>query len=118
MLLIADENFPLPSYKYLKEKGIDITHITDSGYASIKDEAVIELSVKENRIIVTFDSDFGELIFKSGYKPIGVIFFRWKSFRPLDPGEYLETLLGQKEIVFQSMLTVIDDHKVRQRIIK
>ena len=73
-MLIADQNVPIPSYKYLKEKGIDITYISDSGYASIKDEAIIDLSFKDNRIIVTFDSDFGEIIFKSGYKPNCAIF--------------------------------------------
>ncbi|MCP9237947.1 DUF5615 family PIN-like protein [Lewinella sp. JB7] len=118
MLLIADENFPVPSYKYLRKEGFDITHIADSGYTSIKDEAVIELSVKQGRIIVTFDSDFGELIFKAGFKPIGVIFFRWKSFRPIDPGKYLGKLLKEGEIAFTNMLTVIDDQKIRQRKIK
>ncbi|MGB3798591.1 MAG: DUF5615 family PIN-like protein [Lewinella sp.] len=115
MLFLADGNIPVPSHRYLQERGVDITHITDSGYASIKDEDVIRVSVKERRIIVTFDSDFGELIFKSGYKPIGVVFFRWKSFRPSDPGVFLADLLERKTLDLPNMLTVIDDQKIRQR---
>jgi predicted nuclease of predicted toxin-antitoxin system len=38
----------------------------------ISDEEVIELSIRQNRIIITFDSDYGELVFKHGYKPKGV----------------------------------------------
>jgi len=86
LLLLADENFPLASYKYLRSKGYNIIHITDAGLSSMKDEEVILFSISEKRLIITFDSDFGELIFKLGYSPKGVIFFRWKTFKPLDPG--------------------------------
>ena len=66
MLLLADENFPYASYKYLKNKGYDIKHVGESD-AGIADEEVIKLSIKEDRVITTFDNDFGELIFKHSY---------------------------------------------------
>ena len=62
-LLLADENFPKTSYRYLVEQGYDIKHIIEEGLASILDEEVLALALREERIIVTFDSDFGELSF-------------------------------------------------------
>lgn len=114
MLLLADENFPLASYKFLKEKGYDIKHVSESD-RGITDEEVVKLSVDEQRVIATFDSDFGELIFKHSYKPIGVIYFRWREFRPLEPGEYLHKLLEEGIVKFSGYLTVIDEQQIRQR---
>lgn len=118
LLFLADENFPQASYKFLKEKDYDILHITDVGLASIPDQEVIEFSIKEGRLIITFDSDFGELIFKLDYKPKGVIYFRWKSFRPSEPGQYIHELIEDGVIGFDGFITVIDRDKIRQRKIK
>lgn len=115
ILFLADENIPRKSYQILLENGIDVKHITDEGLASISDKQVIDFAIKENRLIITFDSDFGELIFRLNYKPIGVIYFRWKEFRPKEPGEYLLNLIEKEEINLEGYLTVIDRNKIRQR---
>ena len=112
---LADENFPYGSYKLLLNEGIDVKHIMDEGLSSINDKEVIRLSLEEERIIVTFDSDFGELIFRQAYKPIGVIYFRWHIFEPNEPGKYILDLLNSKALPIKGYLTVIDRHKVRQR---
>jgi predicted nuclease of predicted toxin-antitoxin system len=39
--------------------------------------AVVNLSVSENRILLTEDKDFGWLIYAHGHKAIGVIFLRY-----------------------------------------
>lgn len=114
MLLLADENVPLKSYKFLKEKGYDIIHIGLEA-EGIKDYEIINLSIDQDRIIITFDSDFGELVFKIGYKPKGVIFFRWKKFSPSEPGEYLHNLIESKSVQFKGFFTVIDDNQIRQK---
>ena len=104
-LLLADENFPKTSYLFLREQGHDIKHIVDEGLASILDERVLELAITERRIIITFDSDFGELIFRDGYRPEGVVFFRWKSSTPAQPGtgEVSASNCGSGRIVFNRL---------------
>ncbi|MEM8525387.1 MAG: DUF5615 family PIN-like protein [Bacteroidota bacterium] len=114
LLLLADENFPFASYKYLVEQQYDIKHIAVD-HASIKDYEVINIAIEEERIILTFDSDFGELIFKLGFSPKGVVFFRWKDFKPRSPGEYLHELIVSNTIQLKGYLTVIDEQKIRQR---
>ena len=115
ILLLADENFPLASHFLLETYGVDIKHIVSEGLSSIKDHEVIGFAIREERVIVTFDSDFGELIFKLNYKPKGVIYFRWKDFKPKEPGEYLIRLIESEKVNFEGYLTVINRNKVRQR---
>lgn len=115
MKLLANENFPVSSVHILAEAGFDIVAV-GRDFAGILDSEVIDLSIKENRIILTFDRDYGELIFRKGYKPqAGVIYLRWDEFGPEEPGEYLLKLLRSGEIQFDKKLTVISREHIRQR---
>ena len=113
ILLLADENFPLASVKYLRNKGYDIKSISGE-LASIKDESVIQIAIEEDRVIITHDRDFGELVYKLGYKPKGVIYFRWREFRPEEPGRYLSELFDN-QVQFEGFFTVISENQIRQR---
>lgn len=116
MKLLANENFPLKSMYFLAEKGYDIIHI-GLEFPSVSDEEVIEIAIKQNRIILTFDSDYGTLVFQKGYKPLGVIYLRFKQFEPIFPGDYLYTLFLSRLYSFENQFTVIDELSIRQRII-
>lgn len=114
MLILCDENMPFASVNYLKSEGYDVHSISESS-PGITDEEVISVSIEEDRTIITFDSDFGTLIFRNRYKPHGVIYFRWESFRPIEPGEYLHKLLEESDLNFEGYLTVINRDSIRQR---
>ena len=118
MKLLANENFPLSSVKILLSAGYDIK-IIGIECPGILDSEVMEIAIKEHRLILTFDRDYGELIFKKGYKPVaGVIYIRWESFQPESPGYYMIELLKMREIQFTNMLTVIGEKTIRQRSFK
>lgn len=76
MKLLANENFPRAIVEALAASGYDIRWIrTDA--PGIADEEVLQWSVKETRVLLTFDKDFGELTFRSGKDAsAGVILFR------------------------------------------
>ncbi len=74
MRLLANENFPLTSVKILENAGYDIIY-AGLNFKGILDNEVINIAIKEERTIITFDRDYGELIFKKGYRPrAGVIY--------------------------------------------
>ncbi len=79
MKWLADENFPITSYRILASQGWDIKHISLEN-SSIQDFEVIGQAINEEWIVLTFDSDFGTLVFKEGYRPLGVIYFRLPHF--------------------------------------
>ncbi len=116
MKLLANENFPLASVSLFEKSGFDIIAI-GKDYSGSTDSEVMELAIRENRTILTFDRDYGELIFKKGFKPKpGVIYLRWKSFLPHEPGEYLIMLFQTVQIKFQNRLTVIRENSIRQKV--
>lgn len=115
MKLLANENFPLLSVKIIENAGFDIKSV-GKDYAGILDSEVIEIAIKEQRTILTFDRDYGELIFKLGYRPThGVIYLRWEDFKPDEPGEYLVDLFKSQDLKYEGMLTVISETNIRQR---
>jgi predicted nuclease of predicted toxin-antitoxin system len=118
MKFLANENFPISSIKILKESGYDVVAVGQE-FSGILDSEVIAFAISEHRTILTFDRDYGELIFKKGYRPLaGVIYLRWDNFKPNEPGEYLIELFKSNEIHFESMLTVIGLDHIRQRKFK
>lgn len=115
MKILANENFPNLSVRYLREKGFDVLSIGENN-PSILDAEVMSIAMNDERIIVTFDRDYGELIFKKNYKPqMGVIYLRFEEYSPIEPGLIVERLLRHSDIHIQRTLTVIDKYGIRQR---
>jgi predicted nuclease of predicted toxin-antitoxin system len=115
MKLLANENFPLKSVLYLRNKGFDIISIGIDN-PGIQDNEIIMIAINEVRTILTFDRDYGELIFKYNYKPKkGVIYLRIDTYNAEEPGKIIEDLINRSEFDFDNALTVIDYSGIRQR---
>ena len=115
MKFLANENVPIASVNYLKSKGFDIKSIgvDDPGTA---DEHVMKLAIDHDRTIITYDSDYGELIFKHGFKPkAGVIFLRQQPTEPLETAKIIERLTSNSNLTFERTLTVVDSDSLRQK---
>jgi predicted nuclease of predicted toxin-antitoxin system len=112
---LANENIPAYSVKLLRDVGFDVASIAESS-RGIDDPTVLARAVREQSIIITFDRDYGELIFRSRLPPpLGVILFRLGSIEPEEPARILIELLNRKDFVVEGMFTVIERGSVRQR---
>ena len=115
MKFLANENVPHPTIARLIKEGLDIKAISFDS-PSISDDRVMERAILENRTIITFDRDYGELVFKYGYKPpAGIIYFRLDDFQPDQPTELLLNLLNNPDFHFTGVFTVVDVDNIRQR---
>lgn len=115
MKLLANENFPYKSIFYLKDKGYDIVSIGMDN-PSIKDVEIMAIAINDQRTILTFDRDYGELIFRHNYKPEkGVIYLRLDAYTPEEPGLIVDNVLKSKKIDINRALTVIEKTGIRQR---
>jgi predicted nuclease of predicted toxin-antitoxin system len=65
MRLLIDENYPRDGSRALVAAGHDVLRVADAAPA-VDDRGVLDLARREARILVTFDSDFGELIYLHG----------------------------------------------------
>lgn len=76
----------------------------------------MSIAIQEERTVLTFDRDYGELIFKHNYKPAnGVIYLRLFEYAPSEPGVLIESLISRNDIDFSNALTVVDANGIRQR---
>ncbi|KAA5537276.1 hypothetical protein F0919_06285 [Taibaiella lutea] len=117
-MFLANENFPKPSTIKLRTNGYDVKSIQEDS-PGISDSEVIKIASELNLIILTFDSDYGELIFKYAKEtPPAVIFFREKGYDPEFAGAALLSLLKSKSLIFSNAFTVIESNNVRQRFYK
>lgn len=76
MKILADENMLAEAVSSLRADGHDV-HWAAEFNRSAADPNLLELATQEGRTLITFDSDFGELVHKYRLPaPYGVLFFR------------------------------------------
>lgn len=116
MHLIANENFPFPSSQILLNAGHEI-YLIAKECAGITDLQVIEKAKQLSAIILSFDKDYGEIIFRHEIaNPPAVIFFRHKGDSPKFAGETLLKLLTGNKFIFKDRFTVIEGTGIRQKV--
>ena len=76
MRFLADECCDKGIVRVLRASGYDVLSVSDISPRA-EDLDVIGLAVHEERILMTEDKDFGQLVFAHGQKTIGVIFLRF-----------------------------------------
>lgn len=110
---LADENIPLYVVKQLRKEGYNVISVTEE-FAGSSDEKILELSSRNKWVLITFDKDFGELIYKQKYnKPYGIILMRVTPKSPEYILQLLKWLLLQRSISFEANFVVLNKDKVR-----
>lgn len=61
MKVLLDENFPLPPYRRLRERGHDAEHVIVLGQRGMPDSALRERLAKEALVFLTNDTEFEQL---------------------------------------------------------
>jgi predicted nuclease of predicted toxin-antitoxin system len=108
---LADENFPKNSLLALQRKGIEVKSVIEYK-KSISDEAVLNLAIQRSRILITFDQDFGELVFRRKIPSKGIILLR---FEPQSSQEVTKSLLNlfSSGIKLENCFTVVEKDRIR-----
>lgn len=74
--LIVDENCDFAVVRALPEDGLDVIAVSETSPRAT-DDAVIQLAVRDRRILITEDKDFGQLAHASGRAGLGVVLVRF-----------------------------------------
>lgn len=115
MNLLANENFPLLSVRLLRTAGHDVASvIEDTPGAS--DEDVLKRASQEKRVMLTFDRDYGELLYRyKSFPPSGILYFRFVPSAAEEPAQILLTIMEEGKVVIPGKFTVIERGRIRQR---
>lgn len=92
---LANENVPRQAIEHARRAGLDLEWIEEIE-PGMDDDAVLSRSISEQRVLLTFDKDFGELAFRSGKQSsCGVILIRLKVRDPDFVAQFLVEVLSQ-----------------------
>ncbi|MEK6748584.1 MAG: DUF5615 family PIN-like protein [Pseudomonadota bacterium] len=112
--ILVNENFPAPSVTLLRVAGYDVVSITEA-CPGIDDGEVLLRATRELRWLVTFDRDYGELVFVRGHPtPPAVILLRVHSYGPSDPAQWVMQLAGDAD-AYLGKFIVFNGETIRSR---
>jgi predicted nuclease of predicted toxin-antitoxin system len=76
-----------------RQNGFDVSSMKDIGPGS-DDAAVLAVSVAEDRVLLTFDKDFGDMVFQKGNQAsAGIILFRPRLRDPTHVAKFMLAVL-------------------------
>ncbi len=114
MRFLANENFPGAAVAALAAAGHDIVWVRTAAPGAT-DPEVLAWAVHEQRVLLTFDKDFGELASGSALpNGCGVVLFRIPVPKPGDVGQRLAELIAARND-WDGYFSVIQPGRVRMR---
>ena len=114
MRLCANENISEDCVVKLRQNGYDVLWIRESAPGS-PDEVVLARAHRENRLLITCDKDFGQLVFQQGAPAShGVILLRISQTSSGVAAERVAAALASRDD-WAGHFSVVDDFGIRMR---
>ena len=116
MKFLIDECISARVVPLLTGVGHDVAHVEDRGLAGHVDQEVLELARSEGRVLVSADTDFGEILASSGALLPSLVLLRQGNRSPLHRAA---TLLANLDEVGDDLaagaVVVLTDDRIRVR---
>ncbi len=101
----------------LQSAGHDAVHVRTYNLQAADDEIVFDRAAKEERVLISADTDFGRMLASRNVSKPSVILFRWPELR--QPSDQLHIILKNLEAVAEDLesgsLVVIEETRIRVR---
>lgn len=116
MKVLLDENISPTHARELRAEGHDAICVVEAGLSGACDERVLEFASNEDRILLTLDADFADVLRFSPAKTPGLIRLRLR--RPTE--EAIRNILRKAILLLHNVdlrgrLAVIEPNKIRVR---
>jgi predicted nuclease of predicted toxin-antitoxin system len=114
MRFLANENFPGTAVAALIAAGHDVVWVSNAAPGT-SDPDVLRWAIRDERVLLTFDKDFGELAGASALPgTCGVVLFRMPMPNPSDIGPRLSNLVTSRDD-WAGHFSVIEPGRIRMR---
>lgn len=114
MRFLADECLDGRLIDRLRERGLDVATVRDA-CPGARDLEVLELARHEQRILLTEDKDFGELVLRAGLAACGVVLLRDVGASIDESWAGLEALLTRHAADLHRSFAVLRGKQIRVR---
>ncbi len=116
MRFLIDECLPPSMAGLLRAAGHDCAHVYELGLGGQPDEQIMDLADRENRILISADTDFGELLANAPVLAPSVILLRRTDKRAASLASVILANLEQvTDDLAAGALIVISDTRIRVR---
>ncbi len=113
MNFLTDENIASSVVKFLRSKRHDIKDVKESKLFRTDDFKLLEIAVKEDRIVITHDKDFASIIRNKNVNHRGIIIIRLFDQSPTNVKDKLEKLFsGQQENRIKNSIIIIREDRI------
>jgi predicted nuclease of predicted toxin-antitoxin system len=118
MRFLADMGVSLRVAEWLRSSGHDAIHLRDEGLQKLPNGEIFRKAIRERRVVLTFDLDFGEIVAAGGgTSSISVILFRLRNTRADFVIRRLKNVLEQStEELAQGAVVLVEDDRHRVRL--
>jgi predicted nuclease of predicted toxin-antitoxin system len=114
MRFLVDECTGPAVAKWLRGQNHDVFSVYDQARGS-PDDAVIQMALDEERILITNDKHFGEKVYRDGRSHHGVILLRLEDERSASKIAVLSGLLESYGAKVQGSFVVVSERRIRFR---
>lgn len=111
---LVDESCGRKLCLFLRQKSFDALFVGDV-FPSTLDQNVLSHATTEQRVLITNDKDFGELLFRLRLPSAGVIFLRLKNDTPLHRQEAVLDVITTLSNELSTSFIIATEGKVRVR---
>jgi len=112
---LIDANMPRSSTEVMRSYGFDVEDVRDIGMRAAKDEEIIQYALETRRIIVTRDTDFGEVLRYPNH-PGAVIFRLPNNYTSFEIKKIMEEFLESiKSAELSNAIFIVELGRYRRR---
>jgi predicted nuclease of predicted toxin-antitoxin system len=116
MKFLADMGVSWRVVEWLRSNGHDATHLADLGLERFSDPKIFAMAAAEQRVLITFDLDFGEIAARSGRIQPSVIVFRLANARPTNVIARLNVaLVDARSAIDRGAIILVEQTRIRIR---
>ena len=112
MRLLVDECIGPAVIRWLRAEGHDVISIFEAARGS-PDRDILGWAVRENRVVVTADKDFGDLVYRDGHTHTGIILLRLDDKTTRNSIRVLTDLFAHYADRLDSHVVVVTETSVR-----
>jgi predicted nuclease of predicted toxin-antitoxin system len=116
MRFLADMGVSMTVINTLRRAGYEAVHLSELGLQRLPDASIMLKALQEQRVVLTFDLDFTDLLAASGDALPSVVIFRLKNTSPAFVSIRLMTVLSEcGDSLRTGAIAIVEDSRIRLR---